>query len=90
MHWCMDETLALLSVLPFIGYFFTKLHIWWHKKHHHPCHEEGCHSEHTEHTLEIKAEVTEEPIWKLAGFESEETWEKHIAENPNIEINEGK
>ena len=86
MHWCMDETLALLSVLPFIGYLFTKLHVWWHKKHHHPCHEEGCHEGHTKHTLEIKTESLEEPIWKLAGFESEEAWENHIAENPDAEI----
>jgi len=45
----MDETLALLSVIPFIGYFFTKLHLWWHAKFHHKCHEEGCKEEHVEH-----------------------------------------
>jgi hypothetical protein len=45
----MDETLALLSVLPFLGYFFSKLHAWWHSKFHHKCHEESCHDEHVEH-----------------------------------------
>src|SRR5271157_335584 len=53
MHWCMDETLALLSVLPFIGYFFGKLHAWWHKKFHHACHEEGCHQEHVAHITKV-------------------------------------
>jgi hypothetical protein len=55
MHWCMDETLALLSVIPFIGYLFTKLHLWWHAKFHHRCHEEGClevHVEHKEHQFD--------------------------------------
>jgi len=50
MHWCMDETLAFLAMIPFIGYFFAKLHTWWHTKFHHKCHEEGCESDHVEHT----------------------------------------
>lgn len=49
MHWCMDETLAVLAMIPFIGYFFRKLHIWWHNKFHHKCHEKGCDSNHVEH-----------------------------------------
>lgn len=52
MHWCMDETLAVLAMIPLIGYFFRKLHIWWHTKFHHKCHEEGCNSDHVEHTEE--------------------------------------
>ena len=50
MHWCMDETLALLSLLPFLGYYFSKVHAWWHSKFHHKCHEEGCASEHPDHS----------------------------------------
>lgn len=49
MHWCMDETLALLSVLPFIGYLFGKLHVWYHAKFHHKCHEKNCDAEHVDH-----------------------------------------
>lgn len=49
MHWCMDETLAVLAMIPFIGYFFGKLHAWWHKHFHHKCHEPHCHDEHVTH-----------------------------------------
>src|SRR5512143_3919811 len=49
MHWCMDETLAFLAMIPFIGYFFHKLHAWWHTKFHHKCHTDGCDSTHVEH-----------------------------------------
>lgn len=49
MHWCMDETLAVLAMIPFIGYFFRKLHIWWHKHFNHKCHEDGCDETHLEH-----------------------------------------
>jgi hypothetical protein len=45
----MDETLALLAVLPFIGVFFRRLHNWWHAKHQHKCHEESCNETHVEH-----------------------------------------
>lgn len=48
-HWCADETIALLSAIPFIGYFFARLHAWWHKKFNHPCHEEGCKDTHIHH-----------------------------------------
>lgn len=49
MHWCMDETLAVLAMIPFIGYFFAKLHAWWHKHVNHECHEKDCHAHHVEH-----------------------------------------
>jgi hypothetical protein len=49
MHWCMDETLAVLAMIPFIGYFFRKLHIWYHTKLGHTCHEKHCDSAHAEH-----------------------------------------
>jgi hypothetical protein len=52
MHWCMDETLALMSMIPFLGYLFRRVHVWWHTKTHHECHEKDCHEEHVEHEEE--------------------------------------
>lgn len=49
MHWCMDETLAVLAMIPFIGYFFRKLHAWYHSKMEHVCHEKHCDDVHVEH-----------------------------------------
>lgn len=49
MHWCMDETLAVLAMIPFIGYFFRKLHAWYHAKMGHTCHEKHCDDTHVEH-----------------------------------------
>lgn len=49
MHWCMDETLAVLAMIPFIGYFFRKLHAWYHAKMGHTCHEKHCDDQHVEH-----------------------------------------
>jgi hypothetical protein len=45
----MDETLAVLAMLPFIGYFFRKVHAWYHKKMGHTCHEKHCDDTHVEH-----------------------------------------
>lgn len=56
MHWCMDETLLLMAMIPVIGIFFKKLHMKWHKLHHHKCHEETCNEEHVEHISEKDAE----------------------------------
>ena len=49
MHWCMDETLAVLAMIPFIGYFFRKLHAWYHSKMEHVCHEKHCDDTHVDH-----------------------------------------
>jgi len=51
MHWCMDETLAVLAMIPFIGYFFRKLHLWYHTKMGHTCHEKHCDAAHAEHKV---------------------------------------
>ena len=32
MHWCHEETLALLSLIPFATYYIAWLRVWWHKK----------------------------------------------------------
>lgn len=49
MHWCMDETLALMAMLPFIGMFFRRAHAWWHTKFSHKCHEKTCEEIHVDH-----------------------------------------
>ncbi len=49
MHWCMDETLAVLAMIPFIGYFFRKIHAWYHSKMGHTCHEKHCEDKHVDH-----------------------------------------
>lgn len=48
-HFCSDELFALMSLIPIIGIFFKKIHIWWHKKFNHKCHEKGCEQEHVDH-----------------------------------------
>jgi hypothetical protein len=45
----MDETLAVLAMIPFIGYFFRKLHAWYHTKMGHTCHEKHCEDKHVDH-----------------------------------------
>jgi hypothetical protein len=52
-HWCMDETLALMAMLPFIGMFFRRMHAWWHAKFSHKCHEKTCDDKHVEHTEKL-------------------------------------
>lgn len=31
MHFCMDEVMALLAAVPFLGYAVRRLHAWWHR-----------------------------------------------------------
>ena len=59
-HFCSDELILLLSMFPFIGFFFKKLHSWWHKNSLHKCHEEHCHDVHVEHIIEAPANPIEE------------------------------
>jgi hypothetical protein len=54
----MDETLAVMAMIPFIGMFFRRLHVWWHSKFHHKCHEKTCQDEHVEH-VEVHDECCE-------------------------------
>jgi hypothetical protein len=53
-HFCIDEFLAIMMVIPVIGIFFRKLHAKFHKSHHHKCHQSGCHEEHVDHTLSVE------------------------------------
>ena len=48
-HFCYDELLMIMIMLPFIGAFFKKVHAWYHAKNHHKCHHDGCNKEHIEH-----------------------------------------
>jgi hypothetical protein len=48
-HFCTDELLALLAMLPVIGLLFRRMHTWWHNHFHHKCHEPGCNDTHVEH-----------------------------------------
>lgn len=48
-HFCTDELIAIIAMLPFIGYYFNKLHTWYHLKFKHKCHEISCQSTHVKH-----------------------------------------
>jgi hypothetical protein len=37
-HFCIDEFLAVLAMIPFIGFYFRKAHAWWHVKFNHKHH----------------------------------------------------
>ncbi len=72
MHWCMDETLALMAMIPFIGIIFAKIHNWWHAKFGHKCHEESCQETHAEHEgLEIKDNLTctIDTLWDAGNYD---------------------
>lgn len=49
-HFCMDEVYMILAMIPFIGIFFRRIHLWWHTKFNHRCHHvEQCKETHVEH-----------------------------------------
>lgn len=52
-HWCIEEQLMLMSMIPFIGIAFRKLHMWYvikfGHKFGHKCHEKTCDDKHVEH-----------------------------------------
>ena len=62
-HFCMDEVLMIMAMIPFIGVFFRKCHAWWHSKFSHQCHHvthcEEIHLEHKEN-LPSKEDIDEE------------------------------
>jgi len=31
-HFCADELLMLMAMVPFIGMYFKRLHLWYHTK----------------------------------------------------------
>lgn len=48
-HICIDEILMFMAMFPFIGFYLRKLHIWYHVKFGHKCHEKTCSDTHVEH-----------------------------------------
>lgn len=34
MHFCHEELLAFLSILPFSGILISKIRVWWHRRKH--------------------------------------------------------
>lgn len=50
IHWCIEETAALLSTLPFFGLFYNKLHGYYLK--YFPGHFDNCHKEKCEEELQ--------------------------------------
>jgi hypothetical protein len=49
-HFCTDELLAIMAMIPFIGFIFAKMHVWWHKHFNHHCHKDSqCTELHAEH-----------------------------------------
>jgi hypothetical protein len=53
MHFCADELFLIMSLIPFIGVWFKKLHTWYHTKYSHKCHEKHCDDTHSEHKEEL-------------------------------------
>ena len=51
-HICADEILMIMTMVPFIGIAFRKVHSWYHIKFDHKCHQETCDSKHVEHNKE--------------------------------------
>jgi hypothetical protein len=49
VHFCQDELYATLATFPVIGYYYKKVHSWYHNKTQHKCHQQGCSSTHSEH-----------------------------------------
>jgi len=45
-HWCHQETMMLMSLIPFIGFFYMKIHIWFNNKFGNKCHAKNCKAEH--------------------------------------------
>jgi hypothetical protein len=48
----MDEILLFLSIIPFIGVFFKRIHNWYHERKKHLCHHQPCTDTHIDHTVE--------------------------------------
>lgn len=90
MHWCMDETLLLMAMIPVIGIFFRKLHMKWHKNHHHKCHEQTCNEEHVEHTSVTWTPLTQETVEAKFGKELVQDLYDSLAYNGMFAIQPGE
>jgi len=63
-HFCMDEVLMIMAMIPFIGIFFRKCHAWWHSKFNHQCHHvTRCEDTHVVHVhKKIPRYITKEDM----------------------------
>jgi len=92
MHWCADETFALLALLPFVGIYFYRLHAWYHKKFNHKCHTHNCNEHHIEH-IDYKSPVVSSISFdQISDIDLEERRGKEITQSllstfPNLELN---
>lgn len=53
-HFCADELFMLLAMLPFIGVFFRKFHVWWHAK--------VNHAQHSTRVIDVETRSPEEVV----------------------------
>jgi hypothetical protein len=74
-HFCMDEVLMIMAMIPFIGVAFRRVHAWWHGKFNHQCHHvTKCEEHHLEHESKkipgyITKENMDEEREKLSKYE---------------------
>jgi len=47
-HFCMDEVLMIMAMIPFVGVAFRKAHAWWHSKFKHDSHQPRSEKRHEE------------------------------------------
>lgn len=53
-HFCADEMIMIMAMIPFIGAFFKKVHLWYHVKFHHHCHiDSKCDKNHVDHKKDL-------------------------------------
>jgi hypothetical protein len=48
-HFCADEMMMIMAMVPFIGVGFRRMHAWYHLKFKHHCHKSNCNKEHLDH-----------------------------------------
>ena len=48
-HICSDEILMFMTMIPFAGFYFKKIHDYWHVKLNHKCHKSSCDKQHLDH-----------------------------------------
>ena len=77
-----DETYATLSAFPIIGYYYKRIHNWYHEKTNHKCHQPGCSETHAEHTVKVKEVLVPNPSeWNVMTMEEVDA---HYGQNATI------
>lgn len=52
-HFCADELMMIMAMVPFVGVAFRRLHTWYHIKFKHHCHS-NCQENHSHHDKDNK------------------------------------